>query len=114
VWLKVHWLGPDLVVHIGNGNAHVGAVALAEYEEEHRRASVSVLTRSGHKEEIVAREAARRLAGSLRSPVCVLAGIHLPDASRNEIARLVRNAGSAVTSLIRSLKAGAVYGNAEN
>ena len=103
VWLKAYWLGPDLLVHIGNAQAHLGAVAVGEYDEEHQRTSVSVITRLGHKDDIVARRAANRLASSLRIPVCVLAGIHLPEASRKEIVQLVRNAGLAVTSLIRSL-----------
>jgi hypothetical protein len=36
-------LGSDLVVRIYNQNAHIGAVAVGDYDYEHERASVSVI-----------------------------------------------------------------------
>lgn len=51
-------LGNDLVAYIYNVKAHIGAVAVGEYDFEHKRASVSVITRLGHKDDALAQRAA--------------------------------------------------------
>ena len=42
-----------------------GAVAMGDYDYEHERASVSVITRLGHKEDALAKEAAYLLSKSI-------------------------------------------------
>ena len=43
---------------IYNKNAHVGAVAIGEYDNEDERASVSMITRLRHKDDAIAQKAA--------------------------------------------------------
>jgi hypothetical protein len=105
VSLLVNRLGDDLVVFIYNQRAHVGAVAVAEYDHNHKRASVSVLTRLGHKDDVIAQRAAYLISKSLRTPVCVVAGVHVDDITDREIKALVENAGVAAGSFIDSSKA---------
>jgi hypothetical protein len=102
VTLEAERFGSDLVVRIFNGNAHVGAVAVADYDAGHATTSVSVITRIGHKEDRIARNAACRISKAFGKPVCVVAGIHLEKATRDEIRKLVRNSAAAVSAFIRT------------
>ena len=52
--LLAYNMGNDLVVSIYNKNAHIGAVAVGEYDHQEKRASVSVITRMGHKDDAIA------------------------------------------------------------
>jgi hypothetical protein len=98
--VTVNSMGSDLVVRIYNQNAHIGAVAIGEYDYEHERASVSVITRLGHKDDALAREAAYLLSKSIRRPVCVIAGVHLDNITRAEIDEILANTKTAISEVI--------------
>ena len=104
VSLRADSLGGDLVVYIYNENAHIGAVAVGEYDRESERASVSVITRLGHKDDAVAQQAAYLISKSRQKPVCVIAGIHLDDITQAEIKKLVQNATLAVQSFLQLIQ----------
>jgi hypothetical protein len=93
-------MGSDLVVCIYNQNAHIGAVVIGDYDAEHERASVSVITRLGHKDDALAREAAYWLSKSIRRPVCVIAGVHLDNITREEIDEILANTKIAISEII--------------
>ena len=95
-------MGDDLVVSIYNENAHIGAVAVGEYDFEHQRASVSVVTRLGHKDDAIAQQAAHSISKSTRKPVCVIAGVHLDNITQEEIDKILENAMSVVEEFISS------------
>ena len=99
--VTVNSLGSDLVVRIYNQNAHIGAVAIGDYDYEHERASVSVITRLGHKDDALAREAAYLLSKSIRRPVCVIAGVHLDNITREEIDKILANTKIAISEIIK-------------
>lgn len=98
--VTVNSMGNDLVVRIYNQNAHIGAAAIGEYDYEHARASVSVITRLGHKDDALAGEAAHLLSKSMRRPVCVIAGVHLHDITREETDEILANARTAINEVI--------------
>ncbi len=104
VTLRTSKLGSDLVVFIANENAHIGAVAVGEYDETSKRTSVSVHTRVGHKDDALAQSAAYAISRSTRRPVCVVAGVHLEDITTAEITQIVANAKTAVDKLIDSMQ----------
>jgi gallate decarboxylase subunit D len=83
--LEASGLGDDMVICIFNFNAHIGALALAEWDQFHQRASVSVITRLGHKDDSIAQSAAYKICKALHRPVCVIAGVHLDDITLPEI-----------------------------
>ncbi|MBP1598771.1 MAG: hypothetical protein H6Q05_4148, partial [Acidobacteria bacterium] len=85
VSLFAHWIGKDLIVYLFNGQGHLGAVAVADYCREEKRASTSVITRLGHKDDAVAVHAAHQLCRKLKKPVCAIAGIHLDAITKDEI-----------------------------
>ena len=106
VTLKAERFGDHPVIYIFNENAHIGAVALADYDAAHGTASVSVITRAGHKEDLIARGAAYRVSKALQKPVCVLAGIHIDKAGPDEIRLLRRNAALVVTAFLKASAGG--------
>lgn len=98
--LSVHHMGSDLVVYIYNQNAHIGAVAVGEYDRKTRRASTSIITRLGHKDDVVAQKAAYLISKATKKPVCLIAGLHLDDITEAEIAELLQNTDSLVNEFI--------------
>ena len=101
--LSAHSMGNDLVVFIYNINAHLGAVAVGEYDHHEKRASTSVITRLGHKDDAVAQKAAYLISKSTKRPTCVIAGIHLDNITTEETDKLVENAAIMVEELIKSI-----------
>ena len=91
VGMSVNRIGKDLIVCLFNDAGHIGAAAVADYAEKEDRASVSVITRLGHMEDALASDAARRLCKATRRPVCVIAGIHLDNITKEEIAKILEN-----------------------
>jgi len=99
VSMSVNRIGEDFIVCLFNDAGHIGAVAVADYCEKENRASVSVITRLGHKEDALASDTARRICKAVRKPVCVIAGIHLDDITKEEIAEILENCNKLVTQL---------------
>lgn len=97
------WQGPDLVVRLWGGAAHVGAVALGEPRPEglpgRSRASASVLTACGHRDEAVALPVARELAAALGVRVVVVAGLHWDDLDADGLAAVGASIGPLVAAL---------------
>jgi hypothetical protein len=91
VSLTAHYIGSDLVVYIYNQSGHIGAVAIGEYDHKEKRASISVITRLGHRDDAVAHKAAYLISKSTKKPVCVIAGIHLENITEAEITQILEN-----------------------
>jgi len=102
VSLSTHAMGEDLVVYVFNEQAHLGAIAVADYSPAEGRVSTSVITRLGHKDDVIASSAARKLCKHLKSPVCVIAGIHLDGITVDEISRIMQNCDKLVEKFIHS------------
>jgi hypothetical protein len=98
--VTVNSMGGDLVVRIYNQDAHIGAVAIGDYDYEHERASVSVITRLGHKDDALAGEAAYLLSKSIKRPVCVIAGVHVDNITGEEIDKILANTRIAISEII--------------
>lgn len=77
VSLSAFHMGSDLLICIYNENAHIGAVALGEYDHRTQRTSTSVITRLGHKDDVVAQKAAYSISKHTERPVCAIVGIHV-------------------------------------
>jgi gallate decarboxylase subunit D len=102
--LEASGLGDDLVVLIFNVNAHIGAISLAEWDGVHGRASVSVITRLGHKDDSVAQAAAYAICKALHRPVCVIAGIHVDDITADEIKEFSKNSTLIVDAFLELVR----------
>jgi len=100
VGLSAHHMGDDLVIRVYNQNAHIGAVAVGEYDHETGRVSTSVITRLGHKDDVVAQKAAYLIGKATKKPVCLIVGVHLDNVTQEEIAELLQNTDSLVNEFI--------------
>lgn len=96
-------LGDEMVVCLYNEAAHLGAAAVGEYDAASGRASVSVITRPGHKDDAVAAEAAHAIAKATKHAVCVMAGIHLDRITPQEIAKIGDNCRRVVEEVVAGL-----------
>ncbi len=101
VSLWADYMGSDLVVCIYNEGAHLGAVAVAEYDFKEERACSSVITRLGHRDDEVAKKQAHIIARQTKKPVCVTAGIHLDDITQEEIVKILAEVDKMVLGFIR-------------
>ncbi|MGQ9722567.1 MAG: prenylated flavin chaperone LpdD [Candidatus Jordarchaeum sp.] len=110
VWAFFFLLGDDLVVGIGGGERpHIGALAVAEPRPSRAKPDVisstsSVITLLGHKDDIVAREAADSLASETNRVVTVTAGIHVENATKKEIETLLANSRRVIQKIIKRIK----------
>jgi hypothetical protein len=101
--------GEDLSVTIcGGSRYHVGAAALGcarpLYEGKPRRsATVSVICAFEHKDDEVARWAARYLATELDCRVSVSAGVHIDDAAVEELQILMDKSKEVCDKLITAV-----------
>ena len=89
--LSVEQLGTQLVVCVSGGNTpHIGSVTLASPRSSltgtGMSATSSVLNLPGHKDEAVGRPLAEALASTLNTTVCCICGIHIDDATPEDIA----------------------------
>ncbi len=103
VSLSAFSMGNDIVVAIYNENAHLGAMALAEYDHKEQRVSCSVLTRLGHKDDVIAQKAAYLISKHTHKPCCVIAGIHLDNISRKELEQILENSRRLVDEFISQI-----------
>jgi DNA-binding MarR family transcriptional regulator len=99
VSMSVNRIGEDLIVCLFNEAGHIGATAIADFSEKENRASVSVITLPGHREDMLASDAARRLCKIVRKPVCVIAGIHLDGITKEEIAIILENCEKLISTV---------------
>lgn len=101
--LSAEYVGEGLLVRIYNEYAHIGAVAVGDYDHKEKRAFSSVITLPGHRDDEVAKKQAHRIARHTMKPVCVVAGIHLDNITVEEIIRFQAEADKLVQSFLNGL-----------
>lgn len=100
--------GAALVI-FGGERPHIGSVVLTEIRPSLAKGShdlsttSSVINRRGHKDEVVAREAATRVALKLQRPVSATVGIHIPNATAEDLEILIEHARQLVNLLIEEV-----------
>lgn len=87
-------MGKDWNISIYGGDLpHIGAIALGiprpSLEDKNKiSSSVSVLTITGHKEDVIVQKVAKVLSTTLNSTVVVSCGIHIDDITFDDIQNL--------------------------
>lgn len=97
-------IGKDYLVKMSNGIAHIGAVAIGQFSREEGRASSSVLTLPGHRDDRIAKEAAERLSKETGSVSVVVVGIHLDDILPEEIEAVMANSQGLIEDLLERIR----------
>ena len=106
---EAKWIGKSLSVMIYGGDVpHVGAVSVAyPSKSQFRDAStvtVSTLSLPGHKDFVVSGPLAERLAKALDTPVVVTVGVHIDNASSQDLETVVAEIESMADELASVLK----------
>lgn len=87
--------------HVGTAVLSVPRPSLAESGKT--SATSSVMNLPSHKDEVIARAEAERLAAALGEPVVCVGGIHIDNAKPHELQALQNSAREAVDGLIRQI-----------
>lgn len=95
-------LGDDLLFTVTGGKAHIGATACAGEGKSGWIREVTELP--GHKEGELALELAELAARRLGTIVSVVAGIHIPNATKDEIRLAVEDARARFEEVVRRLE----------
>ena len=101
-------IGHDFLVAIWGGKPHIGAVAAAQprpslKNQSLRSATASVFCYPGHKDDIVAKEAAEKISSALNTNVTVTTGIHWDDIDEEGIKAVIKNSRQLVTMIIKEI-----------
>ena len=102
-------IGQDLLVAMWGGvRPHIGAVAIAQprpslKDQSLRSATASVFCYPGHKDDIVAKEAAVKISSALNTNVTVMAGIHWDDIDEEGIKAVIKNSRQLITMIIEEI-----------
>lgn len=101
--------GQDLTVTMTGGTAaHVGAVTVAsgrlpDGSLPKYSATASTIVLPDHKDDAVSKQTAVRLADAIHATVSVSAGIHIDNATQEELKLLQQNCNDACEQLISKL-----------
>ena len=102
-------IGQDLLVAIWGGERpHIGAVAVAQprpslRDNRLRSATASVFCYPGHKDDIIAKEAAEKISSALNISVTVTAGMHWEGIDEAGIKDAIANSRHLVKMIIEEI-----------
>lgn len=105
ITLEARWIGEDLVTTVyGGDTAHVGGVSVASVSESRYRRvptiSVSTISVPGHKEYVLSSPLAERICREMQCTVILMLGIHLEQASSEDIATVSSLVDELVTEML--------------
>ena len=99
VWVKEEILDNGIILIVGGGEvSHIGSIVLAEPGRTSR-----VINLPGHKEEKIARDFAEKTCVRKRMPVVCVCGIHVDDATKEDIRILESNAERLLKKVLGNL-----------
>jgi hypothetical protein len=104
----VKQIGQDFLVAIWGGRPHIGAIAVAQprpslKDQSVQSATASVFCLVGHKDDIVAKEAAEKISSELNTNVTVTVGIHFDDIDEAGIKVVIENSRQLVTMILERI-----------
>lgn len=108
-------LGNDYLLTIWGGEAHIGAVAMAQprpslADPDRLSATASVYCYVGHKEDEVVKKVSERLASTLGTKVVVVAGLHWDDLKQEGIRQVAKNVHALVDNIVEEEETGKDHG----
>jgi len=103
-------IGADLLIAVWGGiRPHIGALAVAtphpDSVPEHQRSSIVLqFSFPGHRDEVIARRVAERVASALQRTALVSAGFHVPDIAPEGIETVLANTDILIENIIGTLR----------
>lgn len=99
--------GNDLVIIIGGGESHIGAVGISfptvSINTGENTVTTSVITMPSHKEDIVAKNISEKISKALNRKVVVIAGIHFDNLSKDDIDKILEGCNELTDKIIQEL-----------
>lgn len=102
-------IGQDLLVAIWGGERHhIGAVAAAQprpslKDQSMRSATSSVFCYPGHKDDIIAKEAAEKISAALNRNSVVTVGIHWDNIDEAGIKTIIENSRDLIEMIVKKV-----------
>jgi hypothetical protein len=102
-------IGEDLLVAIWGGDRHhIGAVAVAQPRPSLknrgvRSATASVFCYVGHKDDVIAKEAAEKISSALNTNVTVTAGVHWENFDEMRMKNVMDNSRQLIEMIIEKI-----------
>ncbi|DAC73116.1 MAG TPA: hypothetical protein DSN98_01540 [Thermoplasmata archaeon] len=95
VWLQRQKIGVDMVFFLGGGErSHIGGVVIAEPEKK-----VRAIRLAGHYDDIVLQPIAKAACKKYKTKVITVGGVHVDNATKEEIDLLVKNCKKLVKKI---------------
>jgi hypothetical protein len=91
------FIGDDLLVIITGGDEHIGGVSLLENN------SFSTISKKDHKDTIISKMVAPTIYDAIKKDVLVVCGIHLDDATKEDIDILIENTQQCVEEFLKEI-----------
>jgi hypothetical protein len=87
VWMQRYDIGDDIVFFLGGGErAHIGGVVIAEPGKQ-----AHAIRLTGHYDDVVLKPIAEAACRKYKTKVVAVGGVHVENATKEEIALLVEN-----------------------
>jgi len=100
VTLEHYQIGKDrLIIIKGGEEEHIGAVTLIE-----ERCCLHTIRKRGHRDDIISERMAKIIYNSIEDDILVICGIHIDDATKDEIDILVNNAQECVDIFLKEIR----------
>ena len=105
---KVITVGKDIVIIVGGGSHHIGAVGVSfptvSIITGKNTVTTSVITLPSHKDDLVAKNISEKVSRNLNKKVTVIAGIHFDALSRNDIKNILKICDELADKIIKHIK----------
>ncbi|MGN0352937.1 MAG: hypothetical protein ACI4ES_14905 [Roseburia sp.] len=96
--------GTDMTFIFAGGQLHhIGAVSICHYSKEEQKVILDTVVMKGHKDHFLSKKIAEDCAHRFHNVVCVTVGIHVDNATNDEIELLSRNCMDCYKGLIQMI-----------
>lgn len=101
--LREEIIGSDRLLILTGGEPHLGAAAMGVHDNIKNRASASVLTSPGHRDQELALYGAQKICSVTQVTIIFIVGIHLDNITKDEIRTIVQTSKSMIDAYIDKL-----------
>lgn len=110
IMADARFIGDDILVSVWGGTKpHIGSVAVAQHrpslQDPHRSsATSSIINYLGHKDDVVAKLFAEKIASTMNCRCITTAGIHIDKADDDDLSLILKNCDALCSRMVTILK----------
>ena len=98
VSLKYEYIGEDLLIIITGGEQHIGGMSLATKD------SLQTIKKKNHKDHQLSNKVAKLIHEKTTKDTLVICGIHIKNATKEDINLIIKNTDKCINKLLKELK----------